>query len=539
MYKKQISNKLQALLQKESKQKGKEKNMNLVKKLLTVVIALVMMLGLSVTVNAANAEKDSGKNGEGTLTITNANKEQTYELYRIFEALVNDTDPKKVSYKPLEGKTIPENDFFKVDNGNIIVQDAAKDSTDDTQLSAGAIEWLSSNYQTIGEKVTDVTPTETGEQKVTRLPYGYYYITTTTGTAVSVDTTNKEATVTDKNPGTTIVKNIIGVNDGSVKGDKESAIAQIGTVVTYEVRISIAQNAKTYKFTDVMSDGLTYNEGSMKVYVVEKDAGVVEGETEELNQGTDEETKYGTLTEAADASDNNPDVTIVFNDAMLAANNGKDIVLQYTATLNKDAVVAGENPNTAAVHWGHETDSLMASDTAKVYTAQITVKKVDGSNKALEGAGFKLKDSNGKWYKLTDGIVSWVDQEADGTEIFPVQADVDNPEYDENENPDVPETIKSEEATASFIGLADGEYTLVETTVPDGYNKAKDHQITIKDVAANNLLSELTVTSIVTNNQGTELPETGGMGTTLFYVLGTVLVAAAGILLVSRRRMSE
>ena len=522
-----------------------KKKFPVVVKMMALALAMVMVLAMSVTVFAANADKDSGKGGQGSLTITAAHKDQTYELYRVFEAVVNATDNTKVSYKPIEGKTIPTNDFFKVENGYIIVQDAAKDANDANALSAGAVAWLTANYATIGEKVTDVTPTEEGNQKVTKLPYGYYYVTTTTGTAISVDTTNKDATVEDKNPGTSIDKTITGVADGSVTADKNKALAQVGTTVNYEVRIPIANNAKTYKFTDVMTDGLTYKAGSMKVYVVEKDAAVAENATGNLDAGTDAATKYGTLTEAAGATGTNADVTIAFNDAMLAANNGKDIVLHYQATVNGNAVVAsGSNPNTATIHWGHETDTLKDEDDAEVYSAKVTVKKVDGNSAALEGAGFKLKNSENKWYKNTDGIVSWVDAEANGTEIFPVKG-TPNPAYDADaaaaaadagEEYDVPETI--EDAVASFDGLKDGTYTLVETTVPDGYNKAADTNVTIKPATTNNLTTELTVESTVTNNQGTELPSTGGIGTTIFYIVGAILVLGAGVLLVTRRKMN-
>ncbi|MBR2756415.1 MAG: hypothetical protein IKD64_11530, partial [Lachnospiraceae bacterium] len=169
--------------------------MKTMKKMVALLIAMVMVFAMAIPAMAANADKDSGKNGPGSLTITAAHKDQTYELYRVFEAVVNETDNTKVSYKPLAGKTIPTNDYFKVENGYIIVQDAAKDASDDTALSAAAVAWLTANYATIGEKVTDVTPTEEGDQKVTKLPYGYYFVTTTTGTAVSVDTTNKDAVV--------------------------------------------------------------------------------------------------------------------------------------------------------------------------------------------------------------------------------------------------------------------------------------------------------------------------------------------------------
>lgn len=97
-------------------------------------------------------------------------------------------------------------------------------------------------------------------------------------------------------------------------------------------------------------------------------------------------------------------------------------------------------------------------------------------------------------------------------------------------------TSGSDGAVPAFTGLGNGTYTLVEKTVPSGYNKAADEAFTIvgNDYTASNL--EQTKTAI--NNQGSVLPSTGGIGTTIFYAIGAVLVIGAGIVLVTRRRMN-
>ena len=88
----------------------------------------------------------------------------------------------------------------------------------------------------------------------------------------------------------------------------------------------------------------------------------------------------------------------------------------------------------------------------------------------------------------------------------------------------------------SFTGLVDGTYTLVEKTVPSGYNKAADSTFTIaaSDYTSDNLVQ----TAEVINNSGAELPSTGGICTTIFYIIGAILVIGAGVLLVTRRRMN-
>ena len=110
---------------------------------------------------------------------------------------------------------------------------------------------------------------------------------------------------------------------------------------------------------------------------------------------------------------------------------------------------------------------------------------------------------------------------------------------------------------AKFTGLGAGEYTLSETKVPAGYNKIADISFEITATVSDdttsqtgkqitfdtdnddiNVESDNTLTLTVENQKGTELPSTGGIGTTIFYVIGAILVLGAGILLVTRRRMN-
>ena len=152
--------------------------------------------------------------------------------------------------------------------------------------------------------------------------------------------------------------------------------------------------------------------------------------------------------------------------------------------------------------------------------------KKDGNGQPLANAGFVIKNSAGKYYKLTTtttgegdaavttNAVTWVDAEADATEY----------------------TSDAQGAVTAFTGLANGTYTLVEKTVPAGYNKAEDQTFIIAEhtyTAAN-----LEQTAQVVNNAGSVLPSTGGIGTTIFYIVGAVLVIGAGIVLVTRRRIS-
>jgi fimbrial isopeptide formation D2 family protein/LPXTG-motif cell wall-anchored protein len=487
------------------------------RRLMAIMVSIIMSMGMmSVSAFAEN---------NGIIEVKNTHNGQVYELYQLFDATTVDgrvNDGNGISYKLMSGKsdfkvTVNGNEldgstWFKIDNGgNVVIKDntaQAAITDDNADFAAWAKAYGVKNTTSI------TASTDSAEVIWTGLAEGYYFITTTTGSLVSIDSIKPNAEVNDKNPGTSVSKVITGAN--SIDEEGEKALAQVGTTVSYESRIPISRGAYNYTFTDTMTKGLTLDASSVKVYVVNSGAKVAD-ETSDVNSAC------GTVTADNQTNENIADITVVFDDAWLKTNWEKDIVIQYSATVNKDAVIAdASNPNTAKITYGNKDNPLTNEDTADVYSAKITVKKVDGENKALEGAGFKLKNSDNKWYVITDGIVSWADTEAGGTEILPVKG-----------------TGTQTDAVASFTGLADGTYTLVETTVPGGYNKAPDKTVTIDPAKENNWTTELTVESTVTNNQGTELPSTGGIGTTIFYIVGGVMVAGAVVFLLTKRRVAD
>ena len=468
------------------------------RKLLALVLGLIMML----TVAAAYAEDNL------SITIPKTNEGQIYKIYKLFDATVtesHETGGEGISYQLMNGKTLPDdNTWFQVDlAGNV----TAKDGIEEKDIITDAFKDWATGY---GIELTDKQIEGNGaEQSFTGLSDGYYFITTTTGTLVTVTSVGPDVEVEDKNPGTTIDKKIHSAETGSVESDGEKALSQIGSSVTFESRVPIKDGALNYVFKDNMSDGLTCN-GDVEVFLVDA-GGVVEESTAAIDQ---------TVCGAATYPDSGDyDIVLPFDNAWLKANKGKDIVIRYSATVNSNAVIAEDgNPNTARIEWGNTEDPLFNQDDAVVYTAQISVIKYEGSAtsedaKFLGGAGFKLKNADGKYYKLDNGVVTWVDAEESGDEHVSAEADGKMP---------------------PFIGLPDGVYTLVETTVPEGFNKASDTTVTIKDqdYAAKNLDQ----TANVENRQGTELPSTGGIGTTIFYVIGGVLILGAAIILVARRK---
>lgn len=451
-----------------------------IKKMFALLLAMVMVLGMS-TLTAFAA-------GTGSITITppsgvDADGANTYKIYKVFDADGNGTN---ISYKLVSGKTTAPAGFTVDAAGNVTL---SRTTGDLTQLTAAEIAAIA-EYVKDDTEVATATSEGSAAAVANNLPNGYYYITTTTGSVVTITTTNPSATVNDKNTVPVVDKKITGAS--SLDKDGKKALAQVGTDVTYTVDITVGKGAVGYVFHDKMSAGLSYNNN----VVVKLGDTVV---------GTD---KYSTVTAEGDT------LTIHFNDEYiktLAAGTKLNII--YSAKVTSDALTMDPANNTATIDYGNGYSSTSTS--VKVYNAKFTVTKQDGNGQALAGAGFVLKNAAGKYYNLTNKVVTWVDDIANATE------------YKSNDDG----------AVTAFTGLADGTYTLVEKTVPAGYNKAADSTFTIE--AGDYTQQNLEQASTVINKAGTELPSTGGMGTTLFYVVGGILVLAAGIMLVARKRMSS
>ena len=214
---------------------------------------------------------------------------------------------------------------------------------------------------------------------------------------------------------------------------------------------------------------------------------------------------------------------------------GAEIKVTYTAVVNENAVAKIEN-NAATLTYSNDPvntskTATTPEDNETVYSAKVVINKyVKGSNtEKLAGAEFVLykevktdgSDTTTKYYykwNETDKKVEWTTDKAQATV-----------------------KTTNDKGAASFDGLKDGTYYLEEIKAPAGYNLLKDPvQVTVNGANATTAnLSSLTVTGNVENSSGAELPETGGMGTTIFYVLGSVLILAAVVLLVTRKRMSS
>ena len=311
---------------------------------------------------------------------------------------------------------------------------------------------------------------------------------------------------------------------------QDSADYDIGDAVPFKLSATIAQDYANYThgykltFHDKEDAGLSFNKNSAKVYV---DGTLIttgyEVVTEGLTGGCTFEVRFANLKDIA------------------SVKAGSVISVEYTSTLDTDATVGSTgNKNTSHVTYTNNPNDEQAGENGKtpddvviVFTYQTIVNKVtknpnydstvEGSEAyiPLKGAGFTLYKKN-----------------ASGT------YDAVRPE------------LKGEDMTTfTWSGLDDGDYKLVETTTPSGYNTIPDIEFTITathDVTSDKptlislsggdkftgVISTGVVSANIENQSGAQLPSTGGIGTTIFYVLGSVLVIGAAVLLVTKKRMS-
>lgn len=487
------------------------------RKLFAVLTASALVGAMSFTTMAATINPNDTFIGSGSASIQvnlpalpeGSTATNTYKVYRVFDA-TSDGENTHISYKlnanHAADKTVPAG--FTVDDvGNVRYHDP--DATALTDADIKAIK----GYVTEADLVATVT-TAAGEEyfRLENLPYGYYYISTTTGTLVTVDSTNPNVTVQDKNEVPTLDKKITGVTAGSLDANGKKALAQVGTTVNYKATITIGKAAEGYVFHDDMSSGLALVTDSIKVDDNDDDVAKPVVDTD-----------YTLSTNTADDT-----IYIEFDDTYIGKlAKGTVITVSYDATVTSDALTynSEDGKNTASLDYAHSTGiSSTPIKETEVHNAKLTVTKnqPDPNDKEktipLAGAGFVIKNEAGKYYKYTkdaktnEASVTWVDDINNATEQV------------SDEHGNVP----------AFTGLANGKYTLVEKTTPSGYNTAIDQGFTI--TAGDYEVTNLEQTATVTNVKGLELPSTGGMGTVAFAVVGLIVMAGAAITLIIKKR---
>lgn len=504
-----------------------------IKKLASLLLVLVMVFALATT---AFAEETTY-----SITINNSAKDHTYEAYQIFTGDLSGTTLSNIVW----GSGVSE-------AGQTALGDAAaKTETLKTEADAKAFAKAVAPYLTTAagsaNTVTD------GKYVISGLAAGYYLVKDQDGSLIGDNDSYTEyiiqvvgnVTATPKSDVPEVQKKVKDINDSTdtTKTDwQDSADYDIGDSIPFQLKATLADNVSSYTtykvvFHDTLSKGLTYNKDA-KVYI----------------DGT--ETNGFTVTATVNA-DGTTTLTVSCDDVKaLGAGNSSVITVEYTAKLNENAVLGSAgNPNEVYLEYsnnpnkseeGNNETGETPKDVVIVFTYKTIINKVDSETKPLTGAAFKLE----KLIKGEDGAAdTWTTVKefaVDGTTT-----------------------------SFTFSGLDDGQYKLTETKTPVGYNTIDpiyfvieathgetadvptlktlnayltdangNKQTEMKDGESVNIdlgtvdLTAGSITTTVVNKSGSELPSTGGIGTTIFYVLGGVLVLAAVVLLVTKKRMS-
>ena len=486
------------------------------KKLASLLLALVMVFALATTAFAAKTAAISAPEGST----------RTYEVYQIFTGDLHEGVLSNIKW----GKNGTGTEGTAVDQTALAALAAVNGKSDTEKLTEiqKYVKLDSEKFGTVSNGnplnvptgyylIKDNGPVNDGEA------YSLYVVQVVGPTTISpkVGTTTSDKKVDDKNDSNT-------TEDATTWQD--SADYDIGDAVPFKLSATIAQDYANYThgykltFHDKEGAGLTFNASSVKVYVDGEE--ITSGftvVTEGLTGGCTFEVRFANLKDIA------------------SVEAGSIISVEYTSTLNDQAVIGSTgNKNTSHVTYTNNPNDKQAGENGKtpddvviVFTYQTIVNKVtknpnydstvEGSEAyiPLKGAGFTLYKKN------ASGTYKAVGSELKGENM----------------------------TTFTWSGLDDGDYKLVETTTPFGYNTIPDIEFTITathDVSSDNptlislsggdkftgVISTGVVSANIENQSGAQLPSTGGIGTTIFYVLGSVLVIGAAVLLVTKKRMS-
>ncbi len=488
--------------------KGNE--MKNVKKFMSLMIAVVMVLAMTVTTFAA------GETPSITIQPNNEDEDTTslaitYTYYKILTASI-DTDP---VVDPDSGETttagkvsyyVEDEDQADALNGtglfNVVRVDGEnkwyvelKDSATTAQTIIDAF-----NKAEFLVNFTEQTYTKeagTANAVLPDITAGYYFIKSSLGTKIAVQTLSP-VKIKEKNSYPTITKT----------KDEASALAGIGNTVTYTITVTIPETVaeKDMKIVDTITNGLTLNTAVTVAGAVADPA---------YTSATFEQTGTVEATETVKAA---TIYTLTIPAATVIANKGQTLTFTYTATVNENAKVL--DPETNKAHLEYDGYVTVETEVVETKTLAFTLQKVDGTDKTtvLTGAQFELYDAETGGNKINLVKVS------DGVYRVATAAEAAAAGF---------ESALVDAGTATINGLNDATYYLEETKAPTSYNELEAR----KEITVTEATSAEGVDVKVENNKGTTLPSTGGIGTTLFYVIGAALVLGSGILMVSKKRM--
>lgn len=498
----------------------------LMKKLVAGIAAMTMVLAMGITAFAANQTGYPGA-AEGDINIQGAIKGATYEAYKVFDVSYSGTNNEHVAYTIPENSKITSIDGFNTvfktttAGGKTYVSKAADSSQKDGLVSdTTVINWLKDHQSNIadGKPAATFTNTEGFANIVLETgSKGYYFITSTAGdkSAVTIDTAHPSATVKSKIDNKPTVptdgKKINGASVNTMEVGETANFTLQFTATNYNANSTTQKQITSYTIKDTM-DGFDINNDQLSKLTVKVGDTLISAKSETTN-ATDG--VYFTATV------NNSVLTVVINNYDKGNfASPSNVVISYSANLTNNNL-ASKSTNK------FEVENVEGSSETHTYNYTVDVKKFaagDTTETGLPGAKFMLvkKDDEGNitgyYHKGTDGVVTWKTAKNEGSENS---------------------TGTDGQLIDKFTGLKEGTYYLVETEAPEGYTLAEDTEVVLSPISKDAEATNLTKTFKVQDTAGSLLPSTGGIGTTIFYALGAALAIGAGVILVTRKRLSK
>ena len=497
------------------------------KKLMAALLAVAMVCAMAIPAFADGSSSTSTAPVTTLYTIAAPHNCHTYEIYQIFTG----------DYDALQPSMLTNIKWGK--NGTGKAGDAVEQTVLDALSKVASYTSDRDKLDVIEKYVTLTDPVETitngGSVEVVG---GYYLIKDKDGTVPSsaaytpyiVSVVGNVTIEPKSNEVPEFTKKLKDTNDttGEVSRWQDSADYDIGDYIPFRLQGTVPEDYDSYSkyyyaFHDKEEAGLTFDSSSVKVFV-----------GDEVTGTKIDASNYTVVTNPADGCT----FEIVFDDLKKVTDVTADstITVTYKSRLNENAVLGKQgNVNTAKLEYSNNPRGSGTGttpwDNVIVFTYKVVVNKVDQNRQPLEGAEFTLTK------KLKDGTEN----------VIPMKIDTSN------------------KALFTLSGLDDGVYTLTETVTPAHYNTISpitftvnaDHTITWEADPRNTVLTSLSgntasgeitfthnetdgsLTTDVVNNIGTTLPGTGGIGTTIFYVIGGGLMVAAAILLITKKRMEN
>ena len=473
--------------------------MRTIKQLLSFV--LIALFGIASVISPVSAAKGNSTSTTGTIKINNAVNGEDYSIYQILKIASFDVDDNrqgKVSYIVDESwynffnsGTYANN--FKVSNETLndgshyVTLIEAPNNME--QFASDALNYAKTNN-------ISVTSTKTAAGNTvewTGLELGYYLVESTVGVILSLDSTVPNAEINEKNGTPTIDKTMTGdliINNGS-----------IGDIVDYTITLNNIAGLKNVKVVDTISSGLTY-------YDMDNSFVVKNGDNI-LTRDVDYELVI---------NDNTFTLTLLKTTTL---EKNSVITITYKAQINENSLTNIANTNKADLQYGKNT--TVEGTPTETYTYGFKINKTDSENLTLTGAKFRLYDAATAGNEIKVVLV----KSEDGINYYRVAT---------AEEIEAGLTTEIEAGNAVVDGLKIGKYYLEETSAPDGYNKLASRveiEIALQD-------GEFTYKNQqIINTTSPVLPSTGAMGTVLFTIIGSIITIGAGIILITKYRMSK